>query len=117
MKTMIASLTTAVAVLLAVGASTLPAAEGLTPEAIGAAKTAAEHDRIADAYAKEAEALRKKAADHRAMLASYEKGPGYLTEKSGLVQHCQSLISYYDKAAQDAEAMAKMHRELGAKAK
>lgn len=108
---------TAVAAVFILGASGTPAVDELSPDAIESARTRGEHSAIADAYAKEAEQLRKKAADHKAMLASYQKGPGYLTEKSGLVQHCQSLISFYEKAAEDATEMAKMHRDLAAKAK
>ena len=81
------------------------------------ATTAADHNHIADAYGEEAAALRQKAADHKAMLASYDKGPGYLKEKTQLPQHCRSLIAYYEKAADDADAMAKTHRALAAKAK
>lgn len=107
---------TLLAAVLVLEAASVRAVD-LSAEAIAAAKTAAEHNSIADAYAKEAAELKKKAVDHRAMLASYDNGPGYLKEKSGLKQHCESLISYYEKGASDAEVMAKMHRDMAAQAK
>jgi hypothetical protein len=111
------AVTTALAAMLLFPAGALRAAEEPSAEAIKAAKTPAEHNAIADAYAKEATELRQKAADHKAMLASYDKGPGYVKAKSGLEQHCRSLISLYEKGAKDADAMAKMHRDMAAKAK
>ena len=109
---------TAMAAVLVFGAVPVQAAEDEpTPAAIQGAKTRSEHTAIADAYEKEAVEMRQKATDHKAMIASYEKAPGYLKAKSGLVQHCRSLISSYEKAAKDADQMAKMHRDLAAKAK
>jgi hypothetical protein len=108
---------TALAAVLVFPAVDLRAAEEPSADAIKNAKTAAEHNAIADAYAKEASELHQKAVDHKAMLASYDKGPGYLKAKSGLEQHCRSLTNNYNKAAADADAMAKMHRDMAAKAK
>jgi hypothetical protein len=107
----------ALAVVLVFPAVGVRAAEEPSAEAIKSAKTAAEHNAIADAYAKEAAELRQKVADHKAMLASYDKGPGYIKSKTGFDQHCKSLISAYEKAAKDADVMAKMHRDMAAKAK
>jgi len=102
---------------LALGGVGAWAVEGPSPEAVQKAKTPAEHTAIADAYAAQAAELGKKAAEHKDMLASYEKGPGYLTGKIGLGDHCRTLIDSYEKAADAAGAMAKMHRDLAAQAK
>ena len=99
----------ATAAVLTLGGGAAPAAEAVTPDAVEKAQTRAQHTAIADTYAAQA-------ADHKAMLASYDKGPGYLKEKSGLVQHCKSLINYYEQAAAEAEQMAKSHRNMAAAA-
>jgi hypothetical protein len=98
--------------LLLFGAPVVQGAEMPTAEAVASAKTAAEHNAIADAYAAEAKDLRAKAAMHEAMLKSYDTGPGYLKQKSGLVAHCKALINMYESAAKDLEALAEDHRKM-----
>lgn len=90
-------------------AGDLPA--GLTASAIAAAKTPAEHQAIADAYAKEAEGLRAKANEHRAMDKEYS-GPGYLSLKLGAGMHCKKLVAAYEAAAKDADSLAAVHRDI-----
>jgi hypothetical protein len=34
-------------------------------------------------------------------------------QQSNLVQHCQNLVDKYTKAAEEAEALAKIHAEQG----
>ena len=90
-------------------AAGLPA--GLTAEAVASAKTAADHQAIADAYTKEAENLRAMAQEHRAMDKQYS-APGYLSLKLGAGMHCQKLVKAYEEAAADADALAKAHRDM-----
>ena len=51
------------------------------------------------------------------MTERYQKNPGPSTPgavsaKIVLIQHCQALESMYSKAADEAEAMARAHRDL-----
>ena len=96
-----------------IAAESLP--PGLTAQAIASAKTPADHQAIADAYAKEAENLRARANEHRAMDKQYSD-PGYQSLKLGAGLHCQKLVQAYEAAALDADALAKAHREMAATA-
>ena len=113
---------TAVSIVMIVGALAAPpvsrsvaAAEvlppGVTAEAIANAKTPADHQAIADGYAKEAEQLRARAEAHRHMDSHYDE-PGYLSAKLGFKRHCRALVQSYESAAKDTEALAKAHREM-----
>lgn len=84
---------------------------GLSAGAIAAAKTPAEHQAIADAYAREAESLRAKANEHRAMDKEYS-GPGYRSLKLGAGMHCKKLVEAYEAAAKDADSLATAHRDM-----
>ena len=91
------------------GAQQLP--PGLSEEAVKNAKTAEQHQAIADAYAKEAENLRAQALAHRHMDSYYDE-PGYRAGKLGLPRHCRALEQSLNAAANDADAMAKAHHEM-----
>jgi hypothetical protein len=84
---------------------------GLSAEAIANAKTPADHQAIADAYAKEAEQLRAQAMAHRHMDSHYNE-PGYLSSKLGFPRHCRALVQSYESAAKDADALAKAHHQM-----
>jgi hypothetical protein len=84
---------------------------GLTAQAIASAKTPAEHEAIAAAYTKEAEDLRAKANEHRAMDKQYS-GPGYRSLKLGAGMHCKKLVEAYEAAAKDSDSLAAMHRDM-----
>ena len=84
---------------------------GISAEAIGNAKTPADHQAIADAYAKEAEQLQAQAMAHRHMDSRYNE-PGYLSSKLGFPRHCRALTQSYEAAAKDADALAKAHHEM-----
>ena len=66
-------------------------------------------------YVKEAAHLRKRTKDMMAMTEEYQKipsRPGTGPAKNMLVQHCRDLIANYAKAADEADAMARAHREM-----
>jgi hypothetical protein len=68
-------------------------------------------------YVKEAAHLRKRTKDTIAIAEEYQKihgpsTPGIVSAKIVLVQHCQALESMYSKAADEAETMARAHRDL-----
>ena len=66
-------------------------------------------------YAKESAHLRQRAKDMIVMADEYQKNPGPSTRgvvpsKVDMVEHCQNLAAIYTKAAEEAEIMAKAHR-------
>ncbi|WHZ24339.1 MAG: hypothetical protein OJF47_003451 [Nitrospira sp.] len=68
-------------------------------------------------YVKEAAHLHQRAKDMLVMAEEYQKNPGpstrgVLSPKIDMVQHCQTLAAMYTKAAEQAEVMARTHREL-----
>ena len=66
-------------------------------------------------YVKEAAHLRKRTKDMVAMAEEYRKlpsRPGSAPAKILLVQHCQTLMATYAKAADEADAIAQAHRNM-----
>jgi hypothetical protein len=76
-----------------------------------------DHAALAEWYEKDAVHLRQRARDMVVMAEMYEKSPGPSTRgdvptKIDLVQHCRNLEAIYTKAAQEADALAKAHRDM-----
>ena len=68
-------------------------------------------------YVKEAAHLRKRTKDMMAMAEEYQKihepsTPAAVSAKIVLVQHCQTLAANYAKAADEADMMARAHRDM-----
>jgi hypothetical protein len=74
-----------------------------------------DHAALAAQYEQEAKADREKAQAHREMEKKYG-GVQYskTTNHAGMQNHCKRLIASYEAAAEDAEALAKEHREAAA---
>lgn len=74
-----------------------------------------DHRGLATWYEQEAVRLRGKAEDMRQMGEQYaafsypQLSPK--ETKADLIAHCRSFTHYYTKAAEEAEAIAKLHRE------
>lgn len=102
-----------VAILAAIVFLTAPGIPVRAEEAIPAAS---DHAALAAMYSSEAKELRGKVADHELMLHRYENAmtsaKGIPFPKATLVQHCRKLIASYKEAATNAEAMAKMEKQL-----
>jgi hypothetical protein len=64
-------------------------------------------------YQEEARELRMRAEEMRLMGKEYEMVTPKLGQQSILVQHCKNLEEKYTKAAEEAEALAKLHMEQG----
>ena len=77
-----------------------------------------DHAGLAAWYDKEASELRQKAKDMADMEAYYGKNPAFVQGMSGaggktnIPQHCDALISMYNKGAEEADQLAKMHRDM-----
>ncbi len=106
MKAMIMML--ALAGVLAFNAAPALAADDNLTAKITAAKTAADHEAIADEYTKEAAEAEANAAAHDKMAASY-KGGGKLGQFHA-EQHCKSIADRYRAQAKDLKALAAAHR-------
>ena len=74
-----------------------------------------DHAGLARWYEREAATLRDKAEEMRRMAEEYAK-PDYLPSpkqtKEELIAHCQLFIKLYVEGAREAEALAKLHRDL-----
>jgi hypothetical protein len=79
---------------------------------IRGATTKADHEALATHYEQEAKALQAKAADHRRMAQAYAKTGGYVVTKAQLPQHCEALASRYEEAVGENLELAKQHRQL-----
>ena len=71
-----------------------------------------DHEGLATWYGQEAVRLREKAEEMRQMVEMYAKPfyqPAPKQSKEELIAHCRLFIQYYTKAADEAEALAKLH--------
>jgi hypothetical protein len=73
-----------------------------------------DHRGLADWYQQEAVRLRSKAEEMRRMMKEYANPlfrPSPKETKDELVAHCRLFINYYTQAAEEADALAKIHRQ------
>ncbi len=73
-----------------------------------------DHSGLATWYEQEALRLRGKAEEMRQMgdrYAAYDYPLSPKESKGELLRHCRDFMQYYTKAAEEAEALAKLHRE------
>ncbi|OQW36168.1 MAG: hypothetical protein A4E19_00480 [Nitrospira sp. SG-bin1] len=73
-----------------------------------------DHSRLASWYEQEAVRLRGKAEEMRQMGDRYAAFAYPLSKKESkgeLLRHCHDFMHYYQKAAEEAEALARLHRE------
>jgi len=74
-----------------------------------------DHSGLATWYEQEAVHLRGKAKEMQQMIDRYAiVASSHLSPKetkADLIAHCRSFMQYYTKAAEEAEALAKLHRE------
>jgi len=76
-----------------------------------------DHKGLETWYVKEATHLRQRSKDMTVMAESYRKiqaakTPSDVPARIILVQHCQTLSETYAKAADEAEVMARAHRDM-----
>lgn len=100
--------------LMLTAAPTFAANVDMTAQ-IAAAKTAADHEAIADAYDKEAAAAEERATAHDKMAASY-KGLGK-TGQFHADQHCAAIAKRERETAKDLKELAAEHRAAAKAAK
>jgi hypothetical protein len=84
---------------------------------IATAKTAADHQAIADYYKQQAAEARSKADMHKKMAQQYSmSGIGNQATKTHFHQHCEALVRSYQTQANEYDALAKAHHDMAAKA-
>jgi hypothetical protein len=76
-----------------------------------------DHTALAAWYDKEAAHLRQHAKDMMMMAEEYQKNPGpssrgVVSPKIDFLDHCRTLAAMYSKAAEEADLLAKGHREM-----
>lgn len=110
------------------------------PAAVSAAKTAADHQRLAEYFDAKASAYEAEAAEHgrlaiqyqqrvRADSAAFQSSAGRLSSEidprtfalrsqpgPAMAAHCRELQTQFSAAADSARALSKAHRELAASA-
>ena len=64
-------------------------------------------------YQEKASELRMQAEEMRQMAKFYETPTPKQGQQSSLVQHCNNLVEKYTKAAEELDALAKLHMEEG----
>lgn len=109
--------------LLVLAAATLPATRAIAQQAdvtddnldqaITNAKTPADHEAIAVYYDKEAARLSENARLHHSTHKTYEK---FRLKPPDMVHHCDELAKSYQRAADQATALAADHRAMAKKA-
>ena len=112
----VAALTTII--LLAVPTLRAVAAEEMSiDKMIATAKTASDHEAIANYYKQQAAEARSKADMHKKMAEQYSmSGIGNQATKTHFHQHCETLVRSYQAQANEFDALAKAHQDMAAKA-
>jgi hypothetical protein len=107
-------------VIIAFAAPTLRAAaaeEMNIEKMIATAKTASDHQAIADYYKQQAAEARSKADMHKTMAERYSmSGIGNQATKTHFHQHCEALVRSYEAEAKEYDALAKAHHDMAVKA-
>ena len=117
------ALALSVAALTVIVAFALPtfravaAAETSIDKMIATAKTASDHEAIANYYKQQAAEARSKADMHKKMAEQYSmSGIGNQATKTHFHQHCEALVRSYQTQANEFDALAKAHQDMAAKA-
>ena len=87
-------------------------------ELMMAAKTKADHQRIADHYKAESDRLIEEAKEHEEMAEMYRKNPPLLAAKHPWAigeKHCRGIAERLRQAAEKTRALAAMHEAATAK--
>jgi hypothetical protein len=111
----------AIAVLATIGlagcADFVTAPSGALQQQIQAARTPADHQKLADYYLKEAATARASAAEHREMGKRYGASPMGGRGGGSMSTHCNAVAASYDEIAARYDAMATAHKEMASAAK
>ena len=85
---------------------------------ISTAKTAADHQAIADYYKQQAKEAQEQADVHKKMAQTYGMASiGMQATKTHFHRHCEALVRSYESAAKENNDLAKMHEDMAKAAK
>ena len=85
---------------------------------IASAKTAADHQAIADYYKQQAKEAQEQADVHKKMAQTYGMASiGMQATKTHFHRHCEALVRSYESAAKENNDLAKMHEDMAKAAK
>lgn len=76
---------------------------------VESAESPKQHEALASFYSGKAKEMRESAAEHRSMGNAYSANK--MVQRDRMRKHCSDLAANFDKAADDFEAMAKVHEE------
>ena len=94
-----------------------PVTSGLLQEQIRNARSASDHEALAQYFQARAADANAQAARHRNMAQAYRLAPAYQYKHGlGLVQHCENIAKRYDELGKEQSAMADLHKRLAAEA-
>lgn len=81
---------------------------------VGTAKTARDHDAIAERFDQEAAQLDEQASHHEKLAKQYRGGTGAgpKANYASLAQHCDNYVKNLKASATDARDMAELHRGI-----
>lgn len=95
---------------------TPPAGAADIDQMIATAKTAADHEAIANFYDQQAAQARAQIAQHAKMRKAYETSPSLRSAGPGFwrvgAKNCDVLERSYEDIAKQDDTLAKMHREM-----
>jgi hypothetical protein len=114
------TMSAAVAVVALTGLSSLPfsaaAEEATLEQMIATAKTPADHEAIAALYRGESAKLQKEATQHAAIAEQFTREAAGQAPWAGhhyeWANHCRAFADSLGKAAQEAQALAKIHESM-----
>ena len=86
-------------------------------QAIQSAKTASDHEALAEHYDEVAKEMEAKAAEHKQLAAQYAANKNIGKHTRMLISHCQGLARVYEQAAAENRSMAESHRQLASEVK
>ncbi len=108
-NTKISAVLASLALIILTGCTSVPTTNEI-PASIANAKTAADHQRIADYFAQEAVKYDAEAAWHEKMGATYAGRPK--GDLESMMSHCRTLHEDFVNAAKEARSLEQEHREM-----
>ena len=81
---------------------------------ISAAKTAAQHQRIADYYQARAQDYLAQAKEHEGMVAAYTANSSMSTDKNraSTIGHCEYFVKTFNDMAVKSQELVKLHEQM-----
>ena len=81
---------------------------------IATAKTAADHQRIAQFYQSQAQDYLAQSKEHEAMVAAYKANPSLVNNKNqaSTISHCEYFVQTFKDLAAKSQELAQLHEQM-----